>query len=113
MSYVINEWVPIDATQTVLRITGVYTVDVVVSPDDVKSLSMYSWCYEQIKGNVYMTDRVGELSKLLRISSPRVYLWKLIPYLRTGSIVTAWKRDNPLDYRWPQGVLVKTESIVV
>lgn len=109
MSFVTNEWLPVCGPQqsltTILRITGVYEIDVYVSSDDVPDLRKYSWCYEQAKGNVYTMDASLELSKLLGITSPRVYLWKYIVYKHTGKIAKSWRRIDKNDYRFNHGVI--------
>jgi hypothetical protein len=107
MSLVLNEWLPRpDEATTILRITGVYTIDVLVDTDNVAELSKLSWCYEQTKGQVYATDFTMEIPTLLGVTSPRVYLWKYIVYLQTKRVARAWKRPNLLDYRKQFGTVI-------
>lgn len=107
MSFVTNEWIPHEAypDTTILRISGVYTVDVLVSTQDLPKLQPYSWCYEQAKGNVYMMDNTMELARTLGVTSPRVYLWKLVVYLHTERIAKSWRRINRDDYRFNHGTI--------
>lgn len=113
MSFVVNEWLeyPHAPNTTILRITGVYAVDALVSTTDVAKLERFSWCYEQAKGNVYMMDATMEVPTLLGITSPRVYLWKYVVFINTGVIAKAWSRANKLDYRLGQGVIIQQQTL--
>lgn len=113
MSFVVNEWIRQDDETTVLRIIGVYSIDVLVATSDVPRLQQFSWCYEQAKGNVYTMDATMELPTLLGISSPRVYLWKYIVFLRTCRVAKAWRRANIDDYRFNHGTIVYIDPVVV
>jgi hypothetical protein len=60
----------------------------------------FNWCFEAQKLQVYATDLSGVWSKKLRINSHRIYLWKLVGFIKTGRIVK-WNRIDKFDYRWP------------
>ena len=116
MSFIINEWIDnkTDPTITTLRMTGVYTADVIVPTEYVEKLRPYSWCYEQGKGQVYATDFTMELPKLLGVTCPRIYLWKYIILLHTGKIAKSWKRKDLTDYRPNHGsVTWASEEVLV
>jgi hypothetical protein len=115
MSSVQNIWLPVedDPSTTQLHISGVYNIVALVSTADVEALKGRSWCYEQAKGNVYTMDFSMELSKLLGIASPRIYLWKYIVYLHTHKIAKAWRRTNVLDYRFNHGSVQYIDSVPV
>lgn len=115
MSFVLNEWVEVedDPTTTHLKIVGVYSVTALVHTVDVPLLRLRSWCYEQAKGNVYTMDASMKLSETLGVTSPRIYLWKYIVYLRTSRIAKAWKRTALLDYRFNHGSIQYIDSVSV
>jgi hypothetical protein len=115
MSFIVNEWLehPDDRNTTILKMTGVYAVDALVSTHDKPKLDAFSWCYEQAKGNVYMMDASLVIPSLLGIQSPRVYLWKYVIYLNTGLIAKAWHRVNRLDHRIGQGTIIQQSTVVL
>jgi hypothetical protein len=115
MSFVLNEWKvsDTDPDTTQLTVCGVYNVTALVATADVEHLKLFSWCYEQAKGNIYAMDFSMELPDLLGIKSPRVYLWKYVVYIHTGRVAKAWKRDNINDYRFKQGQVQYIDMISI
>ena len=106
MQIVLNEFDEQGDT-TVLKITGVVAVSVVVDTKYASALKELSWCYEQSKREVYATDPTMKWSALLNLTSPRVYLWKMIAYLHTGNIIKSWRGRPIRDYRICNGVFIR------
>ena len=63
-----------------------------------KEVMAHSWCYECEKELAYTMDFTLELPSKLGLKSPRVYLWKYIPFVLYGMIATTWQRKNKNNY---------------
>lgn len=99
MNHVHVEYERNDEHTTTMKLTSGYGVNVLVDTDLVPKLIDLKWCYDTAKGEVYATDMSMEIPKTLGVTSPRVYLWKYIAFLRTGKVVKAWKDRKFNDYR--------------
>jgi hypothetical protein len=102
MHTVFNQYNKIDDKTTQLVITSTnYCIGVWVDTDIVDQLSQLRWCYEPNKAQVYFTDPSENGDICMKVNSPcrRVYLWKWVGYLKTGTIVK-WNRNDLSDYRW-------------
>jgi predicted DNA-binding protein (UPF0278 family) len=73
-------------------------IDILFPHSVYKEVMNLSWCYECEKELAYTMDFSLEIPKRLGLKSPRVYLWKYIPYVMMGGIAATWQRKNKNDY---------------
>lgn len=53
---------------------GIYAIEILFNTEDYEDMCKYSWCFEQGKGLVYMTDLTGILPARMGYKTLRVYL---------------------------------------
>lgn len=93
-----------------LHILGaVYDVRVLIDAEDIEELSKYTWCYEQSKGLVYMTDLSMALPRKMKFKSARIYLRDYLLHIHgIDHHEFIWRRKSALDYRLDHNDLYET-----
>lgn len=112
MRKLINEY-KVDGVVTILRIesTKYNPVDVVFDTKFIETVKLFSWCFEQSKGQVFCFDFKLGWNKKLGCTTNKFFLYKLIAFLHSGDNKAVWHRKNLFDYRVSNGIIVLSSGI--
>ena len=89
-----------DASVLVIESIKYHEVRVIVDDKFVEHIRQLRWCFEQSKGEVFAFDSATHIpSRVFKYMTDKIYLWKYITYLHTGSTDALWHKRHRLDLR--------------